>query len=243
MQAIYEGTLNHTRTKPNKHAFQYRVHMLYLDLDDLVRTFSNKLFWSYNRFNLGCFLRSDYFGHSKNSLKKSIQDEIKKKLHFKHYGKIFVLTSPRYFGYCFNPVSFYYCFNLKNKLEVIVSHITNTPWNENHAYVHDCRRLKQPMKYFQFQKNFHVSPFMPMDIQYEWSFNEPGKEIIVSMNNIHKKEFIFNASMKLHRKPLNNQSLNYLLFKFPPETFKTIMAIYWNALRLKFKRIPFFSHP
>lgn len=70
MQAIYEGTLNHTRTKPNKHAFQYRVHMLYLDLDDLVRTFSNKLFWSYNRFNLGCFLRSDYFGHSKNSLKK-----------------------------------------------------------------------------------------------------------------------------------------------------------------------------
>ena len=126
---------------------------------------------------------------------------------------------------------------------MIVSHITNTPWNENHAYVHDCRGLKQPMKYFQFQKNFHVSPFMPMDIQYEWSFNEPGEEIVVSMNNMHKKEFIFNASMRLHRKPLNNQSLNYLLFKFPPETFKTIMAIYWNALRLKFKRIPFFSHP
>ncbi len=61
MHAIYEGTLKHTRTSPKKHAFQYQVRMLYLDLDNLVEVFSNKLFWSYNRFNLGCFLRSDYF--------------------------------------------------------------------------------------------------------------------------------------------------------------------------------------
>ncbi len=243
MHAIYEGTLKHTRIKPKKHAFQYRVGMLYLDLDNLANVFSNKLFWSYNRFNLGCFLRSDYFGNQKSSLKKSIQDEVKKKLHFKHHGKIFLLTSPRYYGYCFNPVSFYYCFNIKNKLEVIVSHITNTPWNENHAYVHDCRGLNKPLKYFEFQKDFHISPFMPMDIKYEWMFNEPDQEIMVSMNNIHKKFFIFNVSMRLHKKPLNTKSLNRLLIKFPPETFKTIIAIYWNALCLKFKRIPFFSHP
>ena len=243
MHAIYEGTLKHTRVKPKKHAFQYRVHMLYLDLDDLVQVFSNNLFWSYNRFNLGCFLRTDYFGNPKDSLKKSIQDEIKKNLNFNPRGKIFVLTSPRYFGYCFNPVSFYYCFNTKNKLEVIVSHITNTPWNENHAYVHDCRGLNQSMKSFEFKKNFHVSPFMPMNIKYEWAFNEPGKEIVVSMNNIHKQEFIFNASMRLDRKAFHSQSLNRLLLKFPPETFKTIIAIYWNALCLKFKRVPFFSHP
>ena len=67
MHAIYEGTLKHIRVKPKKHAFQYRVHMLYLDLDDLVQVFSNNLFWSYNRFNLGCFLRTDYFGNPKDS--------------------------------------------------------------------------------------------------------------------------------------------------------------------------------
>ncbi len=243
MHSIYEGTLKHTRTSPKKHAFQYQVRMLYLDLDNLVEVFSNKLFWSYNRFNLGCFLRSDYFGNKKNSLKKSIQDEIKKKLHFNHLGKIFVLTSARYFGYCFNPVTFYYCFNKNDKLEVVVSHITNTPWNENHAYVHDCRAMNKPMKYFEFKKDFHVSPFMPMDILYQWTFNEPGKEIVVSMNNMYKKQFMFNASMRLKRKVLNDQSLNRLLFRFPPETFKTILAIYWNALCLKLKRIPFFSHP
>ena len=243
MHAIYEGSLKHTRVKPKKHTFQYRVRMLYLDLDDLKQVFSKNLFWSYNRFNFACFLRADYFGDPKNSLKKSIQNEIKDQLNFDHDGKIFVLTNPRYFGYCFNPVSFYYCFNAKNKLEVIVSHITNTPWNENHAYVHDCRGLNQPIKSFKFKKNFHVSPFMPMNIQYEWSFNEPGGEIVVSMNNMSNQEFIFNASMRLDRKPLHTQSLNRLLLKFPPETFKTIIAIYWNALCLKFKRVPFFSHP
>jgi DUF1365 family protein len=63
------------------------------------------------------------------------------------------------------------------------------------------------------------------------------------MNNMYKKQFMFNASMKLKRKVLNSQSLNRLLFRFPPETLKTILAIYWNALCLKLKRIPFFSHP
>ena len=74
---------------------------------------------------------------------------------------------------------------------MIVSHITNTPWNENYAYVHDCRGLHQSMKSFDFKKNFHVSPFMPMNIKYEWIFSEPGEKILVSMNNIHKQEFIF----------------------------------------------------
>ena len=124
-----------------------------------------------------------------------------------------------------------------------MSHITNTPWNENHAYVHDCRNIKHPIKTFEFSKSFHVSPFMPMDIQYHWSFREPGQEIAVSMNNIHDKQYIFNASMRLQKKPLTTQSLTFLLLKFPPETFKTIFSIYWQALCLKIKGIAFFSHP
>ena len=243
MHAIYEGLLQHTRTKPKKHAFKYRVRMLYLDLDDLKSVFAKRFFWSYDRLNLGCFLRKDYFGDQRDSIKKSIQNEIRKKLHFNHHGKIYLLTNPRYFGYCFNPVSFYYCFNTKNKLEVIISHITNTPWNENHAYIHDCRHIKEPMKTFKFGKDFHVSPFMPMNIRYEWTFKEPGEELVVSMNNIHDKEFMFNASMKLQKKPLTKKSLNLLLLKFPPETFKTIFSIYWQALCLKIKGVTFFSHP
>jgi DUF1365 family protein len=57
MHAIYEGLLQHTRTKPKKHAFKYRVRMLYLDLDDLESVFAKRFFWSYDRLNLGCFLR------------------------------------------------------------------------------------------------------------------------------------------------------------------------------------------
>lgn len=243
MSAIFEGTLRHTRVKPKLHRFEYRVRLLYLDLDDLRSLFSNNFFWSYNRFNLGCFMRKDYFGDKSLSLKKAIQGEIRKKLYFNHQGKIFLLTNPRYFGYCFNPVSFYYCFNKKNKLEAIVSHITNTPWNEDHAYVHDCRNIVHAIKTFKFKKNFHVSPFMPMDIKYDWSFSEPGKEIIVSMNNTQGRQFVFNASMRLKKRPLNTRALNFLLFRFPSETMKTIFSIYWQALCLKVKGVTFFSHP
>lgn len=241
--AIYEGRLTHSRTKPVRHAFEYDISMLYLDLDYLEKTFLNNFFWSYNRLNLGCFLRADYFGNSSINLKESIQSLIKNSLKFDHQGKIYLLTSPRYFGYCFNPVSFYYCFNRMNKLEVIVSHITNTPWNENHAYVHDCRHIKSKVKHFDLEKKFHVSPFMPMDIQYDWRFTEPKNDIVISMNNTHKKQLIFNASLRLKKRLLTTHSLNRLLFLFPPQTFKTILAIYWHALCLKLKQVPFFSHP
>jgi len=83
------------------HAFEYQVRLLYLDLDDLKNIFSNKFLWGFNRFNLGCFLRADYFGDKRDSIKKSIQDEIRKKLHFNHDGKIYLLTKSPLFWVLF----------------------------------------------------------------------------------------------------------------------------------------------
>ena len=158
-------------------------------------------------------------------------------------GKIFLLTNGKYFGYCFNPVSFYYCFNNLNKLIAIVSHITNTPWNEKYAYVHDCKSSKGGTKEFNFDKCFHVSPFMPMNIKYNWKYTEPKDFLFVSMNSFEKENFNFNATLRLTKKAWTPWALNKIILMFPPSTFRTIIVIYWNALLLKLKRVPSYPHP
>ena len=163
MHSIYKGTISHSRKKEALHSFTYSTSMLFLDLDNIKNAFSQNFFWSYEKFNLASFYRKDFFGDSKKSLKSEISKLVSKELNVKIEGKIFLLTTLRYFGYCFNPVSFYYCFNKKKELVAIVSHITNTPWEERHAYIHDCRKLKGGTKIFEFKKDFHVSPFLPMN--------------------------------------------------------------------------------
>ena len=142
MHSIFKGTISHSRKKDAPHSFTYSTTMLFLDLDDIKNAFNQNIFWSYEKFNLASFHRKDFFGDSKQSLKSEIIKLLTKKLKVEIKGKIFLLTTLRYFGYCFNPVSFYYCYNKNKELVAIVSHITNTPWEERHAYVHDCRKIK-----------------------------------------------------------------------------------------------------
>ena len=119
MNAIYKGTISHTRFVPKKHTFNYKVNMLYIDLDKISESFAKNWFWSANKFNLASFKRSDFFGDTKKSIKNSINELLFETLQYQHVGKIFLLTNIRYFGYCFNPVSFYYCEDSKGKLIAI----------------------------------------------------------------------------------------------------------------------------
>ncbi|MDC0182600.1 DUF1365 domain-containing protein [Nitrosomonadales bacterium] len=243
MHSIYKGTISHTRHLPKKHQFKYSICMLYVDLEQIETAFDKNFFWSYNKMNLASFNEADYYKIGNQKVFTSIKKLIKKRINTKVDGKIYLLTNAKYFGYCFNPVSFYYCFNKLNKLIVIVSHITNTPWNEKYAYVHDCRNIKNGAKKFKLDKEFHVSPFMPMDINYKWTFTEPKDFLYVSMDNYQKNEFNFNATLKLTKKAWTPWALNRLLLKFPPSSLKTIFTIYWNAFILLIKKIPFYPHP
>ncbi len=161
-----------------------------------------------------------------------------------------LLTHLRYFGYCMNPVSFYYCWNESDDaLEAIVAEINNTPWGERHCYVLDCA-LQHPhsagdreLFSFQFAKAFHVSPFMPMQQDYAWRFNTPGDDLCVEMENLEQGRRVFRASMQLHEKAINHYQLARALLCYPLMTGKVIAAIYWQALRLALKRTPFFEHP
>jgi DUF1365 family protein len=243
MHSIYKGTISHSRKKDALHSFTYSTSMLFLDLDNIKSAFNQNFFWGYEHFNLASFYRKDFFGDSKKSLKSEIRKLVTRELNVKVEGKIFLLTTLRYFGYCFNPVSFYYCYDKKKQLVAIVSHITNTPWEERHAYIHDCRKLRGGTKIFEFKKDFHVSPFLPMNLKYKWKFTEPKDFLFISMECSKNKEKYFNATLKMINKAWSPYALNKLLFLSFPMSIKAIISIYWNALILYLKKVRFYPHP
>jgi DUF1365 family protein len=243
---IYEGQVKHSRSRPVLHAFRYRLFMMYLDLDELPGLFRDRWFWSASRAALARFRREQYLGDRDTSLSEAVRDLVEAETGTRPDGPIRLLTNLSYFGYCFNPVSFYYCYADNGEtLQTIVAEVNNTPWGEKDTYVlpvSDDGTDRQAHR-FQPRKKMHVSPFMPMDIDYDWTFREPGDSLSVFMANLKDGDRIFSASIQLKRTEITGTSLARVLLTFPFMTIKVVAAIYWQALRLWLKRSPFYPHP
>lgn len=243
--ALLSGSVYHRRVLPKKHSFKYNVIYFYLNLD-CVHQFPSLL-------PIFKFDDRDYMKkHSipGESIKETVRRLIKIQTGRISEGPIRILTQVRYFGFCFNPVSIYYCFNQEDtRVEYILLEISNTPWNERKVCILECQS-NDLIEQFDYLKNFHVSPFMPMDLIWTLQFKipepeMPEKPIYVHMEDwdLTKETLFFDATLDLTPQSLTKKNLLREITKNPLLTLKPFFAIYFQALILKLKNIPFYSHP
>jgi len=241
---LYRGWVRHRRDRPAVNHFRYPLFMLGLDLDELDRVFAGRWLWSTRRPAPARFRRRDYLGDPSLPLKQSVLDEVQKQTGLRPAGPVELLTHLRYFGYGFNPVSFYFCHDTDGRnIEAIIAEITNTPWGEKYPYVLRCEPLQQGNHRFEFSKQFHISPFMAMDQHYAWRFALNGRYRVIHMENFENGQSLFDATLVLKPQTITGPALAQVLIEYPFMTGQVIAGIYWQALKLWWKGSPVYPHP
>ena len=242
--SIYSGQVSHKRSQPIPHHFTYKLDLFYLDLDDIKNFPKRSLTFSLLGPSLFRFDRKDFYGNHEKDLRLSILNRVSELTGLEFLGneKVKILTQCKVLGFCYNPVSFYYVFDSSgNKWLAVLAEINNTPWNQRHQYAFEVRQGKVDTT---FLKNFHVSPFMSMKQIYRWMFSLPsGLLNIKMMNQDSKLGPCFVAQLNLVKKELNTINLWKSFFRVPMSTLKTLIAIYWNAAKLKLKGNPYYKPP
>jgi DUF1365 family protein len=240
VSAIYEGTIRHRRFAVRAHELRHRIALVYLDLDELDGLLDGRLIAGHP--GLVRFRRGDYLGDPHVGLGDAVRMLLERRTGSAPAGPICLLTHLRTFGHCFNPVSFYYCFNPQEQLDAVVTEVTSTPWGERHAYVLE-RSGEGPVLAASFAKGLHVSPFMGMEQRYTMRAAAPGATLAVHIESYELGELAFDATLALRRAPLSRRSLAHITARYPAATLRVLALIYGHALALKLKGVPLYPRP
>lgn len=243
---LYEGTVSHRRHVPVDHQFQYRLFMVYLDLDEIPAVVGRRALIGETGRVVRSFLRSDHLFQPAVPLADEVRSIIHEQTGHELSGPIRLLTQLRYFGYYMSPLNLFYCFEPDGKrVEAVVAEVNSTPWNERHCYVlWSGSRLSESSELaFTHAKEFHVSPFMDMDMQYHWRLTQPDSTLKIHLANARDLRVEFEAGLSLQRRPLDRPSLNRMSLRYPMMTGKICAAIYLQALKLWWKKCPSYPHP
>jgi DUF1365 family protein len=216
--------------------------MLYLDLAELPELLDGHALWSARHPALAWFRRADHFGDPDVPLDVAVRDRIAAETGVRPEGPVRVLTHLRYFGHCFNPVTFHYAHDAEGRLAGAIAAVTNTPWGERHEYVLPASEPGREIR-GSAEKRFHVSPFMAMDQSYEWRLAPPGERLVVQIAGERGGERVFDATLALRRRELSAPALRRVLLRYPAATAVLLARIYGQALRLKLKGARVHPHP
>ena len=225
---IYNGVVTHTRFKPVKHFLKYNTFSFLIDLDEIKDLDQKNFIFSYNKFNIFSFYNKDHGDRDGKSLKDWVYDKLRRFKINSNINKIQLLCYPRIFGYVFNPLSIFYCYE-NNSLKAIFYEVKNT-FNEQHTYVFETNNsdmIEQNCK-----KKFYVSPFMDMNTYYDFKLINPEEQLFVSIKQTDKEGIILTAVQTGDKKEFNFKQLLTNLFKYPLMTIKIISAIHFEAFLL-----------
>lgn len=240
---IYTGQVFHQRSQPKVHKFDYNIYLFWLKLTEIdelsnaVNGFSNNK----TGFSVVNFRRSDYLGNADIALHEAVlsrMNELQSALDAEApilTGDIFLLGQVRTFGMYFSPVNFYYLRDATGKFTHLLAEVSNTPWNKRHHYLVDLETQQD------VNKAFHVSPFNPMDMIYKWQIKSPSQNLSLHLS-CYKQTKHFEAAINMQKKPLTTKNLRQSLMSIPSMTIKTVVGIYWQALKLLIKRVPIYTH-
>lgn len=236
--AWYKGRVGHQRYAPKSHGFGYNVSYLWLDLQQLetLKTFGRWL--SREKFAAWSFRRKDYL-QGPADLAQAVKDKVKTLGGTAAIQQVFMLSPLANFAVFFSPLTLYYCY-AEGKPLYLLAEVSNTPWNERHYYLIPLKA--EGGTEFCHDKNFHVSPFNPLDMQYQWKINQPGTELELSISNWRLGERVFSAWLDLTRHELSKNSLQQQLIRTPWQNVQVMFRIYWHALKLIVKRMPVYGH-
>ena len=246
LSCIYEGDVRHRRRIPIAHEFRYGLFMAYLDLDELPQLVQGGFGLSRFCFSPASFCRKDHLGNSAIPLADAVRSLVRERTKQPCDGPIRLLTNLRNFGFYFSPLNLYYCFDKEgNQVTSIVAEVTNTPWLQKHWYVlWEGNRIGNPRNLlFRHAKAFHVSPFMDMKADYEWSLSNPEHRLSVSITNYCGDQKLFDVALILNRKELTRSAMIRTLMHYPWMTVRITLGIYWQALQLWRKKCTFYPHP
>ena len=238
MNKIYKGKVFHKRYSPKVNQFIYNVSSFYMNIDQL-EILSKKLKWfSYNRFNLFSVYSKDH--HQSGSIRDKIEEILTKQNQFESFDSIYMLAYPRVLGFVFNPLTTFYLFDEKKKLKKIVYQVHNT-FKEECYYIKDVQQ--DGLKHSQ-QKQFYVSPFLEMDMTYQFDLSFPGTKIKVHIDEFNKSnEKVLTASFAGKASAISDAVLIKTFLRMPLMTFKVFLAIHWQAIKLICKKVRIVKKP
>ena len=243
--ALYVGRVMHQRLRPRSHRLGYRVYSLLIDLDELPALAQRLRLFSLNRFNLFSLHERDH-GAGDDGLRAHVERQLRA-AGLPAGGAIRLLTMPRILGYAFNPISVYFCDDASGELLALLYEVNNT-FGERHSYLIEVDPAERgaPLLHQRCAKQLHVSPFLVMDLRYEFCVAPPSADrtgFSLGISAHDARGALLTARLDATRRPLGDAALLRVFFTHPLLTLKVVIAIHWEALRLWLKGIRVQSRP
>ncbi len=238
ISGLYVGTVGHTRLRPFRHGFEYRIYTLLLDLDELPDLTRELRWFSHNRFNLFGFADRDHGPRDGTDLRGWIDAQLEAANIDLAGGSVRILSFPRLLGYSFEPLAIWYCSHADGTLRAVLHEVKNT-FGEQHCYLVPIDGSRR----HQFDKQFFVSPFMDMEATYSFAMNVPSERLSVGITQSDDQGDLLRASVRASRVQLSDNALVRVFMTHPLLTLKVIAAIHWQGFRLWCKGAPYRRRP